>query len=618
MAERNYWTRMHRNRMSRRGLLKASARAGVGAAGLALVGCGDDDDDDAQPAAAAVQQQQQQAQQAAQVEQQAEQQAMQQQAQTQTAEEQQAQQQAVAQAQAQAADGPKQGGIVRIVMSDGGIFDPAIVIHGGTYAGVHQIYDWINYLDEGFVITSGMAELPEVVDELNFIYTIKPNVYWHDKPPLDGRQFTAEDAVFGLERFGFDNPEFVFKDRFSIVEKFEATDQLTMHVEAGQVFSPILTAIAEDNMLMVSRDAVEAFGDEGLSTDFEAQIGTGAFMGLSREPEVELRLERHPNYYKEGQPYFDGYKGIALPDDALRTAAFADGQTDFLTYQWTGSQTNLEEAQAVLGEDEVVGVQNPVTFGMATHIHCEVEPYTDPRVRTAVHLAADREQLIALSQGSLVIGGPIAVAIQPYGRTEDELRQLPGYRSGDLRQEDLAESRRMLEAAGVDLDGFPPMDIWAPNASDYAQVLQQNLAEVGINIGINELTTTDALAARQNREFTMIMLGQQGASDPDLLYNDLHTTGGQNYGNFTDPEFDALVEKGRSLFDVEERKAIYDEAQDRLLNEWNPRLYWSWSNAVVAFRPYLKGFRPTPGPTASNAILWGMWFDQIPEGAQEF
>ena len=598
--------------MSRRGLLKASARAGVGAAGLALVGCGDDDDD--QPATAAVQQQQQQEQQAAQVEQQAEQQAMQQQAQTQTAEEQ--QQQQAAQAQAQAADGPKQGGVVRIVMSDGGIFDPAIAIHGGTYAGVHQIYDWINYLDEGFVITSGMAELPEVIDELNFVYTIKPNVYWHDKPPLDGRQFNAEDAVFGLERFGFDNPEFVFKDRFALIDKFEATDEFTMHVQSGEVFSPILTAIAEDNMLMVSRDAVDAFGDGALSTDFDAQIGTGAMMGVSREPEVELNLARHPNYYKEGQPYFDGYKGIALPDATLLVAAFVDGQTDFLNYQWYGNLVDLDNATQELGEEAITAVPNPVTYGMATHIHCEVEPYTDPRVRTAVHLAADREQLIAISLGELVIGGPVAVAIAPYGRSEDELRQLPGYRKDDLRQEDLAESRKLLEAAGVDLKGFPPMDIWAPNASDYAAVLQQNLLEAGIEIGINELTTTDALAARQNREFTMIMLGQQGASDPDLLYNDLHTTGGQNYGNFSNPEFDAMVEKGRAVFDVEERKAIYDEAQDRLLEEWNPRLYWSWSTVTVAMRSYLKGFRPTPGPTASNAILWGMWFDEIPEGAE--
>ena len=602
MPERNYWTRMKRNQMSRRGLLAASARAGVGAAGLALVGCGDDDDDDQQAAAQD------------QVEQQADQQADQQQSQTATTDEQQEQQAATAQA---AADGdPKHGGTLRIVMSDGGIFDPAIAIHGGTFAGVHQIYDWLNYLDEGFVITSGMAELPEVVDELNFIYTIKPNVYWHDKPPLDGRQFTAEDAVFGLERFGFDNPEFVFKDRFSLVDKFEAADQFTMTVKAGEAFSPLLSAIAEDNMLMVSRDAVEAFGDEAISTDFEAQIGTGAMVGVSREAEVELNMTRNQNYYKEGLPYFDGYKGINLSDDAIRIAAFVNGQTDFLNYQWFGRPVDFDAAVTEMGEEAVTGVPNPVTYGMATHIHTEVEPYTDPRVRTAVHLAADREQLIALSLGELVIGGPIAVAIAPYGRTEDELRQLPGYRSGDLRQEDLAEARRLLETSGADLDNIPPMEIWAPDASDYAQVLQQNLGEVDFNLDILELTTADALAARQNREFSMIMLGQQGASDPDLLYNDLHTTGGQNYGNFSHPDFDALVEKGRSVFDVEERKAIYDEAQERLLNEWNPRLYWSWSTVVIAFRSYLKGFRPTPGVTASNAVLWGMWFDEIPDGAQ--
>ena len=602
MPERNYWTRMKRNQMSRRGLLAASARAGVGAAGLALVGCGDDDDDDQQAAAQD------------QVEQQADQQADQQQSQTATTDEQQEQQAATAQA---AADGdPKHGGTLRIVMSDGGIFDPAIAIHGGTFAGVHQIYDWLNYLDEGFVITSGMAELPEVVDELNFIYTIKPNVYWHDKPPLDGRQFTAEDAVFGLERFGFDNPEFVFKDRFSLVDKFEAADQFTMTVKAGEAFSPLLSAISEDNMLMISRDAVEAFGDEAISTDFEAQIGTGAMVGVSREAEVELNMTRNQNYYKEGLPYFDGYKGINLSDDAIRIAAFVNGQTDFLNYQWFGRPVDFDAAVTEMGEEAVTGVPNPVTYGMATHIHTEVEPYTDPRVRTAVHLAADREQLIALSLGELVIGGPIAVAIAPYGKTEDELRQLPGYRSGDLRQEDLAEARRLLEASGADLDNIPPMEIWAPDASDYAQVLQQNLGEVDFNLDILELTTADALAARQNREFSMIMLGQQGASDPDLLYNDLHTTGGQNYGNFSHPDFDALVEKGRSVFDVEERKAIYDEAQERLLNEWNPRLYWSWSTVVIAFRSYLKGFRPTPGVTASNAVLWGMWFDEIPEGAQ--
>ena len=527
MAESNYWNRLRSNRVSRRSLLRASARAGVGAAGLALVGCGDDDDDDGQQ------------QQAAQL---AEQQAQQQQSQTASAEEQQEQQAAID--QAAVAGEPRRGGVVRLVMSDGGIFDPAIAIHGGTFAGVHQIYDWLNYLDEGFVMTAAMAELPEVVDELNYIYNIKPNVHWQDKPPLDGRQFTAEDAAFGLQRFGFDNPEFVFKDRYAAIEKFEVADELTLRLQAGSVFSPILTAVAEDNALMVSRDAVDAFGDERLSTEFEAQVGTGAMMGVSREPEVELRLERNPNYYKEGQPYFDGYKGIGISDAALRVAAFIDGQLDFLNYQWYSELQEIETVRAEAGADFVTATPNPVTFGLATHLHCEVEPYTDPRVRTAVHLAADREQLAALTLGAGQIGGPIAVAIQPYGRSEDELRQLPGYRSGDLRQQDLAEARALLAASGADLDNIPAMEVWSPDASDYAQVLQQNFAEIGFELDIIELSTADALAARQNREFSMIVLGQQGASDPDLLYNDLHTTGGQNYGNFSEPEFDSLVERG--------------------------------------------------------------------------
>ena len=225
-------------------------------------------------------------------------------------------------------------------------------------------------------------------------------------------------------------------------------------------------------------------------------------------------------------------------------AAFIDGQLDFLNYQWYSELQEIETVRAEAGADFVTATPNPVTFGLATHLHCEVEPYTDPRVRTAVHLAADREQLAALTLGAGQIGGPIAVAIQPYGRSEDELRQLPGYRSGDLRQQDLAEARALLAASGADLDNIPAMEVWSPDASDYAQVLQQNFAEIGFELDIIELSTADALAARQNREFSMIVLGQQGASDPDLLYNDLHTTGGQNYGNFSEPEFDSLVERG--------------------------------------------------------------------------
>ena len=593
MSERNYWQRMRSNRMSRRSLLRASARAGVGAAGLALVGCGDDDDDD-QPAAAQAEPEQQADQQAQAVQQQEE-------------------QQAAAEAQAQqAAGGSKYGGFVAVAGDDGGLFDPAVTIHGGTDASIFQVYDFINYLDEGNVLTDAMAELPEVIDELNFVYNIKPDVFWQDKPPLNGRQFTAEDAAFGYTRFGQDNPEFVYQDRYARVRRFEAVDELTMHVEASEPFSPLLTAMAESGALMVSRDVVDQFGDAEVSSNHELAIGTGSMMLESREPDVQTTLVRNPNYYRDGLPYFDGYNIYWLPDNALRVAQYVAGELDFVWLQWYGELQEIETVIAEAGPDSVVAVPNPVAFGLATHIHCKKEPYTDARVRTALHLATNRPALNAITLGAGVIGGPIAETIAPYGWGLSTLEQLPGYRSGDAREEDLGEGRKLLDASGYDPGNVPPMEIWGDFASDYGQLLQQNFSEIDFKVDIRELNTADSLAARQNHEFSMITLGQQAAADPDLLYNDLHTTGGQNYGEFSDPALDALFEEGRSIYGVEERKALYDEAQEQLLEVHNPRLWWHWSLPTVGHRPWLKGFRPTPGITHTHQVMNACWFEGKP------
>ncbi len=511
-----------------------------------------------------------------------------------------------------AATGPQRGGIITWHGGDGGILDPAIADHGFLDSTVFPVYDHLNYLDEGGVLTSAMAELPEVVDDVTFVYNIKPNVHWQDKAPLNGRQFVAEDASFGLQRFGQDNPEFIWRDRFASVDQFDVTDDLTLRLTLGEVFAPLLTAVGEIQMLMVARDVVEAFGDDAIASDAAAAIGTGGMQMVSREVDVLTELERNPNYYREGLPYINGLRANWNADGAYRAAQYVAGETDILFCPWLGFPAENEAVRGQVGEENLVEVPMNATWNWtAVHFHTQVEPYTDPRVRTALHLATDREQLLVTTQGVTEIGGPISHAIGAYAWSVDELRQLPGYRSGAQREEDLAEGRRLLDASGYDPGSVPPMTAAAGYGTAYAEVMQQNFAEIGFEVAVHEQPDSENNTLRAAGEFTLTYQGLGGAFDPDLLYGLSHSAGGRNFGEFSDPGLDALLEQGRSTLAAEDRLPIYDEIQTKLL-ELNPQIYCNWGRPVVGHRPWLKGWGPTNSSTAATYRWYRSWFEGKP------
>ena len=237
--------------------------------------------------------------------------------------------------------------------------------------------------------------------------TSKPNVHWQDKAPLNGRQFVAEDAAFGIQRFGQDNPEFVWRDRYSSVEQFEVTDDLTLTLKTSEVFAPLLSAIGETQAVMVSRDAVEAFGDDGIASNIEAAVGTGGMQHVSREDGVVTVLERNPNYFREGLPYFDGFRANWNADGAYRARAVRRRRVRHPLFSVAGLPGGERgRAGPSRREENLVEVPMNATWGwIAVHFHTKVVPYTDPRVRLALHLATDREQLIVTTQGVTEMGG---------------------------------------------------------------------------------------------------------------------------------------------------------------------------------------------------------------------
>ena len=185
-----------RRRLSRRSLLSASARAGVGAVGIALVGCSDDEDSQQQ----AAQPQQSQTQQGQEQPQTAQTQPQQAQQQTDQTNQQQAQQ------QEQAADptGPAHGGILRawLPVDRHDRWDPHRSRYRYTQAALSLMYNRIlrpRSVQSG-ELEADLCALPETPDELTYIFSLDPQaVFWNQEPAL-GRSVTATDLRWNIER----------------------------------------------------------------------------------------------------------------------------------------------------------------------------------------------------------------------------------------------------------------------------------------------------------------------------------------------------------------------------------------------------------------------------------
>ena len=478
--ERNYWQRMRRSRMSRRALLRASGRAGVGAAGLALVGCGDDDDDDAQPAAAQTtpaQQQQQQDQPA----QQPQQQDQQQQSADQRA--QQADQQETPQEQQQdqpapaVSGGRTYGGTLRFSTpaATHDFFDPHRGVFGPTqyWMGFYMNYmiRWAN--KEAGIMEADITSLPEQPDGETYIFNVDQGArFWDQYPTEGGREVTATDIVenFTRQREALDadgNPDARFRgqDAFRKTSSYEATDEQTFIAKTDGADATYLGGtILRPFSWLTSPEAIQEFGsrwrDE--TANVELSSGTGPFIPQTYDPDIGIFLERNNNYWKNGPdgqqlPYPDAVEFVNLTDATAVDAAYRAKGIDIGGFplssvqveELTGDFPDHETAEGAFGFTivTVMGTYEPGWEGSDGLGN----PYLDRRFAYAMHVAVDRDLLI----DAVYLGAakPSATHFCPWFSTywtvpADELRTIPGYRID--RDADIQLCRELIAASGFD------------------------------------------------------------------------------------------------------------------------------------------------------------------------
>ena len=506
-------------------MLRASSRAGVGATGLALVGCGDDDDDDQQQGVAQAQQQQEQPQpQPAEQQQQVMQQQVMQQEQAEPQAEQQAQQ----------AQQQEQGTVEAIereqVEEDVEAAEPEIDLEAtlnlatGRYtSGLdgQRSGSQTNYINSSTVFDSAMSNHPEtaaleanliaeveLIDPTNLIFHVAQGISFHSGTP-----YTAHDLQFNWERVSSaaayhqggetsDHPNGWSSARQTFgTENFASyslIDDYSIAVETPAPNASLVASITGGAVVQHSKEFVETNGDEYV--DKVTAVGTGPFAFQEHIPDVGLVYTRYEGYHKDREalagPRLAWYKNLNVeirPEPLAQIAGIEAGEID-VAYNLP---TDVVEPFADSPDFKVLyGPSGNPTHNIMFNTHDAVDevdgvpnPFLDIRVREAANLAINREAII---EGLLT-----GVEEPSYGVYKGTI----GFPGDALRSRyhgyDPERAKALLAEAGypdgfdTDLHIVTDFQVVVPTL---ALIVQQDLEAVGIRTTIIEYLSSEYFA----------------------------------------------------------------------------------------------------------------------------
>src|SRR5262249_44221973 len=202
---------------------------------------------------------------------------------------------------------PKRGGVFRIPGGDpvSGL-DPHLVVNhhriatnlSFTHSPLVRIKSCPQVKPNTPPIEPGPAESWSQPNDTTFVFKLRKGVRWHNKPPVNGRELTAEDVKYTYERFLTltGNPN---RSMLEQVEKIDALDRYTVRFTLSEPFAWFLDYLATTVMWIVPREAVEKFGDLKKA---EACIGRGPWILERDDTHSPLTLVRNPDYFLPGLP----------------------------------------------------------------------------------------------------------------------------------------------------------------------------------------------------------------------------------------------------------------------------------------------------------------------------
>jgi peptide/nickel transport system substrate-binding protein len=351
--------------------------------------------------------------------------------------------------------------------------------------------------------------------------------------------------------------------------------------------------------------------------------GTGAFIPVEFQVDVETKVRRNPTYWREGLPLLDGMDQFIITDGTTRFTALLTGQID---YFGEGSASLLagQVEQVQKSFSDTIHI-NPAlhSWGKGIQINQNRPPFDDVRVRKALHLAIDRDQWIDFTQAGTQVAAKRPTNWMPPGTIwalpDEEIMALPGWRRGDGKVEDIAEANRLLdEALGKDVRFSIACMAQASQIYIDGCLFFQDQMKKNVNVEVTSDFVESAVQGERGRaEQYDVHYGSKvttNVGDPDDYYMlsavpefeswYYKNTGAFNSSSAMATELEAMVRAQSSELDVAKRRDMVWEIERKLATEAFFQIPYPWTFIFPAWSKQVRGW--TLGPFPSQ-IKWAQF-----------
>ncbi len=480
---------------------------------------------------------------------------------------------------------PKRGGTLRLAF--GVTTSNYDMQQGATAAVLCHLYNQLvrlNPVDGLKTIVPDVAEKWEVApDGLAYTFKLRNGVTFHDGTPL-----TAADVVATYNRMIFPPQGVVslLKDRYSTVAKVEAVDPLTVKFTMKEPSAIFLLLLTDTTQAIYAKKTLDANNND--LRKVQVPPGTGAFMFKEYKEAEKWTLVKNPNYWNKDLPYLDTLELIHVAAWSDRGTAVLTGQADL---SWNVSKETWDEGAK---KTDMIKTNRVTSFSAyQVIINTKQKPFDDPRVRRAINLALNKQGLIQayITQEQIDLtrwvphGGEFATP-------RETIATLPGYRPD--KAQDIADAKKLLADAGFP-NGIQGVELLSASVPPHAEIMSpaiQDQLKRALNIDIKIRVAERSLLVEDEKagRFTLVLDTPGGPiSDFSPIGNTYFKTGGsQNFGGYSNPKFDDLLQQSDRELDSAKRRVLLDQIQD-VLDQDPPWLFIGYTDHLLMWRANVKG-----------------------------